>query len=239
MKIKDLFEKPEKFTEYTPDSPAVRVAKKLDEYDGEIIVQNYSLRKIALGLMLVCIALVAGLLYQSSKSSVMPYVVEVDTTTGQVLNVGTVKESKEYSPSEEVYKYFLGQFIKNSREIPLDPVVFREHLASAYAFMTRDAAAKFQAQMRDENISERFGHETVQVNITSILPMEGGNSYQICWNEERFIIGTGEKTVIPYRSIFTVQIIETDDEIQLQINPLSLYITDFNWSKDASAVNKK
>lgn len=237
MSIKDLFSQPEKFTEHNPLSPAAMAANKWDQREGEIIVQNYNLRKIALGLMFVCMSLAAGLIYQSLQSSIIPYVVEVDSTTGEIRNIGTVASSKNYEPSEAVYKYFLSQFIKNSREIPLDPVVFKSHLSLAHSFLTRDASAKFQAQMKDENLADRFGRETIQVNITSVLPLEGGNSYQVCWDEERFIIGTGDKTIVPYRAILTVQTIETKDEKQLEINPLGVYITDFNWSKDASAIN--
>lgn len=153
--------------------------------------------------------------------------------------MGTVDDSRNYKPSESVYKYFLGQFIKKSREIPLDPIVYKEHISMAYAFLTRDAGMKFQSCMKDEKIEERFGHETVQVNITSILPLNGGHSYQIRWNEEKFIIGSGEKIITPYSAVFTVQMIETDDAEQLKVNPLGLYISDFNWSKDASAVNSK
>ena len=57
------------------------------------------------------------------------------------------------------------------------------------------------------------------------------------WTEENFTIGTGEKKVTPYSGIFTVQTVKVEDEGQLAINPIGLYISDFSWSKDASALN--
>ena len=197
MNIKGIFRKPERFTNYDPDSPAERAARKWDEREGEIVVQNQNLRLLLAGMMVVAICLTGGLVYKSMASAVMPYVVEVDTTTGAVRNIGTVAASAEYTPGEAVYKYFLAKFLKNTREIPLDPVVYKENLTTAYGYLTKDASTKLQTMLRTERTTEKFGHQTVQINVSTILPMEGGHSYQIRWTEEEFIIGTGEKTITP------------------------------------------
>ena len=237
MNIKGLFSKPEKYTDYEPESPAARAERKWDEREGEIIVQNYNLRLLLIGLMVVIIILTAGLVYKSLSTSVMPYVVEVDTTTGTVRNIGTIESSKNYEAGDAVYKYFLSKFVKNVREVPLDPIVYRENLNTSYGFLTKNAMAKLQTMLRSEGVNEKFGHQTVQVNISTVLPMEGGHSYQIRWQEESFTIGTGEKKVTPYSGIFTVQTIKQSEEEQLAVNPIGLYISDFSWSKDATAVN--
>ena len=237
MNVKSLFSKPEKFTTYEPESPAARAARKWDEREGEIIVQNYNLRRLLVGLIGVIMILTFGLVYKSLSANVMPYIVEVDTVTGAVRNVGTIESSTHYQAGDAVYKYFLSKFLKNTREIPLDPVVYRENLSASYGFLTKNAAIKLQTMLKTEKTMERFGHQTVQINISTILPLEGGRSYQIRWTEETFTIGTGEKKVTPYSGIFTVQLIKSDDEAQLAINPIGLYISDFSWSKDASALN--
>ena len=237
MQINNLFSKPEKFTNYEPESPAERAARKWDEREGEIIVQNYNLRRLLIGLLVVVMFLTVGLVYKSLSSNVMPYVVEVDTMTGAIRNVGTVDASKNYQAGETVYKYFLSKFLKNAREIPLDPVVYKENITTSYGFLTKNAALKLQTMLKSEKLMEKFGHQTVQINISTILPLEGGHSYQIRWTEETFVIGNGEKKVTPYSGIFTVQTIKSDDEEQLAVNPIGLYISDFSWSKDASAVN--
>ena len=81
------------------------------------------------------------------------------------------------------------------------------------------------------------GKKTVSVEIVSIVPMDSGNSYQVRWTETSYSIGEDKKDVTPYSGIFTVQTIKSDDEKQVAINPIGFYITDFNWSKDATAVN--
>lgn len=237
MNIKNLFSKPEKFTNYEPESPAERAARKWDEREGEIIVQNYNLRRLLLGMLAVVMFMTVGLVYKSLSSNVMPYIVEVDTTTGMVRNVGTIEASKHYRAGESVYKYFLSKFIKNVREMPLDPVVYKENLTTSYGFLTKTAALKLQTMLKSEKMTEKFGQQTVQINISTILPLEGGHSYQIRWTEETFTISNGKKNVTPYSGIFTVQTIKSDDETKLMINPIGMYISDFSWSKDASAVN--
>lgn len=237
MNIKNLFSKPEKFTNYEAESPAARAARKWDEREGEIIVQNYNLRRLLLGMMAVVMFMTVGLVYKSLSSNVMPYIVEVDTTTGIVRNIGTIEASKHYQAGEAVYKYFLSKFLKNVREMPLDPVVYRENLSTSYGFLTKTAALKLQTMLKSEKMTEKFGQQTVQINISTILPLEGGRSYQIRWTEEIFTISNGEKKVTPYSGIFTVQMIKSDDETKLMINPIGLYISDFSWSKDATALN--
>jgi type IV secretion system protein VirB5 len=121
--------------------------------------------------------------------------------------------------------------------MPLDPVVYRENLSTSYGFLTKTAALKLQTMLKSEKMTEKFGQQTVQINISTILPLEGGRSYQIRWTEEIFTISNGEKKVTPYSGIFTVQMIKSDDETKLMINPIGLYISDFSWSKDATALN--
>ena len=211
--------------------------KKWDEREGEIIVQNYNLRRLLMGFMVVIVVLSVALVYKSMSADVMPYIVEVDNVTGQVQNVGTVEEARNYQPGEEVYKYFLSRFVKNTREIPLDPVVYKENLMNANSFLTMDSANKLQTMLRSEKVSEKFGLQTVQVNVSTVLPMEGGHSYQVRWIEETFVLGSGDKKEIPYSGIFTIQTIKNDDEKKRMINPIGLYITDFSWSRDAAAIN--
>jgi len=231
-----FFNRPEKFTTIQPKTPAEKAEDKWDRRIGATVIQNANLRKIIVGLIIVIVLLTAGLVIQSLKSAVVPYVVEVDSSTGMVRNAGIVKESN-YTPKDAEIKYFLSKFVINTREIPLDPVVYKDHWNSAYAFLTKAAAAKMNAEIKNEKVAEKFGRKTVQVNITSILPMEGSNSYQIRWNEEEFSIGSGEKIVTPMTSIFTITNIPAKDEETLKVNPLGIYISDFNWSKDATASN--
>lgn len=220
-----------------PQNPTEKGKGIWDEREGHWIVQNHNLRKIIIGLLVLSLFLTGGLVVQSLKSSVVPYIIELDSTTGQVKNVGPL-QAAQYEPKEAETKYFLRQFIVNTRAIPLDPVVYKQHWNAAYAFLTKNAAQKMNAQVQSENITQHFGTKTIQVDIISILAMEGGNSYQVRWNEEEFIIGSGEKKTVPMSGIFTVTNIPGKDEETLKINPLGIYFSDFSWTRDIES-NKK
>lgn len=216
-----------------PRNPTEKAKAIWDAREGHLIAQNYNLRKTVIGLLVLSLCLTGGLVVQSLKSTITPYIIEVDSLTGQVKNVGAIQEVK-YNPKEAEIKYFLSQFIANTRGIPLDPVVYKQHWNSAYAFLTQNAAQKMNAEVQSENIAQYFGKKTVQVNFVSMLAMEGGNSYQVRWNEEEFVIGSGEKKTVPMSGIFTVTIIPGKDEETMKVNPLGIYFSDFNWTKDST-----
>lgn len=234
----NMFSRPERFTDVKPKSPAEKAQAAWDEREGAIIVRMANLRRTIILLCVVCVVLAGGLVAQSLKSSVVPYIVEVDTQNGRVRNAGILRE-EGYTPQEAETRYFLSQFLLHIREMPLDPVVYRTNLTNAYAFLTKDAAAKMSAEFRNEKTAEKFGTKTVQVQIVSCLPMEGSSSWQIRWNEEEFAIGSGQKTVTPMSGIFMVTNIPPKEEQILDVNPLGIYVSNFNWTKDATAGNKK
>lgn len=234
-----LFEKQrESFTDGHVANPTEEAAGIWAGRDGHFIIQNHNLRRIIVGLLIAQVMTTGGLVVQSLKSTVAPYVVEVDSTTGAVKNVGMVA-SEKYSPQEAQVKYFLSQFISDTREVTLDPVDYKKRRTRAYAFLTENAAAKLNAEIQSENKNADFGKKTVQVNINSILPIEGGSSYQVRWTEEEFIIGSGQKKTIAMSGIFTVAFVQPKDDGTIKVNPLGIYFSNFNWSKDSTEANKK
>lgn len=231
MGIRQFFMNKEYAGDMSDVGPCEQVRKTWNERDGYLVAQNATLKMVIAGLTVLNVALTGGLVIESTKSSVAPYIIEVDSTTGMARNVGTV-EGQAYQPKEAEIKYFLGEFIKNTREIPLDPVVYKQKWYKAYTFLTKSSAEKMQAQVEMENPAQYLGKKTVQCNIVVVVKMSE-NSYQVRWTEEEFSIGAGKKTVIPMTGIFTVLVSTPKDEGTLQNNPLGIYFTDFNWSRES------
>lgn len=243
LNIKSLFHRPEHFT--LPDSslsPAEKASRKWDAREGEIIEQNYNLRRILIGLIIVVVALAAALSYKAISENYLVYVVETDIKTGEVRNVGTANKMENYKPNEQVYNYFIRQFVKDVRSVPLDEVVYKNQLKEAYGFLTKDGANVLQTRFQSEKRAELLGKSTVQVTINSVLPMDGGKSYQVRWIEVEYQINggaNGSKKVTPYTGMFTVENIKTDDKEQLKVNPLGMYISDFRWEQDEAGNAEK
>ncbi|BBB92473.1 MAG TPA: conjugal transfer protein TrbF [Methylomusa anaerophila] len=233
MKIREFFFEPKQYANSsTPKTPFDQAKEEWDRREGHIVVQNYNLRRLLLLSWLVLLVISAGLVVQSLKSSVVPYVVEVDSTTGVVRNAG-LAEAQAYTPQAAELKYFLSQFIRNIRSLPLDPVVYKMNMEAAYGFLTKQAANKMSVQLQNENPLEHFGKETVQVKIGSMLAMtDGSSSYQIRWTEDHYDIASGKKTSIPMNGIFTIRLQPPRQQKELEINPLGIFIADFNWTQE-------
>ena len=145
-------------------------------------------------------------------------------------------QEQKYDIKDAQIKYFLGQFIKNIRELPLDIVIYKQNINTAYAFMTKDAANKMNSILSaDENLTQNIGKKTVLTKINTILPISGSeNSWQIRWTEETYTLGSNKKNVANMSAIVTIAIKAPKDEATLTINPLGIYIKDFSWDKEAS-----
>ena len=234
MKISSLFHRPANYT--TPEAdliPAEQASRKRDAREGEIIEQNYNLRRITAGLVLTIVVLGAALGYKTFSENYLVYVVETDIKTGEVRNVGTINQMENYKPDDQVYAYFIRQFVLNTRSLPLDEVVYKQQLRDAFAFLTKDGANLLNQYMSQEKRVP--GQQVVQANVTSVLPMEGGKSYQVRWQEITYSRSSSTadgRKVDNYTGVFTVEHIKSDDKQQLQANPLGLYISDFRYEKD-------
>ena len=113
---------------------------------------------------------------------------------------------------------------------------YKKQMRDAYAFLTKDGARVLENMMAQDK--RQPGKETVQVAVQSVLPMEGGKSYQVRWTETHLGGSTTSKsTTESYTGVFTVETIKSDDKAQLQANPLGLYISDFRWERDLSNNN--
>lgn len=214
--------------------PMEKAKRAYDRRVGSVLVQNYNLRRLCLLLGIAIIVLSGGLIVQSLKSTVEPYVIEVDSQTGLVRNVGLVSH-EEYKPQEAEMKYFLGQFIRNIRELPLDIVIYKQNINTAYSFLTKDAANKMNSILgSDESLVKDIGKKTVIVKINTVLPIAGAkDSYQIRWTEETYMLGSDKKTISNMSATVTVAIKAPKDVATVNINPLGIYIKDFNWDKEA------
>ncbi len=69
-----------------PDSPYQRAKQEWDARIGNAVVQASNWRFATFGTLFLCFLLVFGLIYQSSKSFAVPYIIQVGPN-GEVLTV--------------------------------------------------------------------------------------------------------------------------------------------------------
>jgi type IV secretory pathway TrbF-like protein len=211
------------------ETPYQRGKAEWDNRMGALVVQAKNWRLCALALCGVTAVLVIGLIYQSAKSTVTPYVVEV-TKEGLVQAVGPAAQSS-FKPGGPVLEYFLAQWVQRVRSLPLDPVVAKNNWLVAYAYLRQSAATVLNEIAQKEQPLAKLGQETVSVQVRNVVPLSK-DTYQVRWEEVRYSKEGATMETKTMTGSFTVEIDPPTDETQLQKNPLGLYITRFSWSRD-------
>lgn len=213
-----------------PRTPYDNAKAEWDDRIGSARTQARNWRMAALGLIGVSATLAGGLIYQSSKSMVTPYVVRVDNTTGVVEAIGRAPAEK-YKPRKAEIDYFLSNFIQETRGLPTDPVVAKRDWVTAYTYLTPYAAQQMNAYVNANHPMARVGQESINVLVHSVVAVSA-QSYQIQWDETHYDQNGTVTATHQYTGIFTIKIEPPHTQQALLINPLGIYITSFSWSRD-------
>ena len=232
MDVSNLFRGAQEFNKVEPQNPCEYDRKVWDDMNGNALKQNHNLRIMCMGLVGALVIVTVGNVYQATQSTVEPYIIEVDSTTGAIRKAGAISEMN-YTPEKLEIEYFLGRFIQDTRSLPVDGEVYKQSWYEAYGYMTKDAAAAMSAEMEKQDRTGDFGKKRIKVTINSILPVNSGSdSYQANWTEEVWDLTTGSQKTVKMTGIFTITIIQGKDKKSLMENPLGIYVKDFSWSEE-------
>ena len=180
---------------------------------------------ICLGIAFLALS---GNIYLSTRSTLVPYVIEVDEA-GNAKAINPAYQ-KNYEPKEEFLIYSLKEFVRNFRWISLDPVVQNSLYSKAMNLLTEPMQEKLKEISLEENLSNLIQEKyTRDVQINSAIKVAGTkNTYQIKWREILYS-SSGDillnKTLV---GIFTISIEQPKTLQELDRNPLGVYIVDFH-----------
>jgi type IV secretory pathway TrbF-like protein len=186
-------------------------------------------RLAAFAALSVAAMAVVGLMYQSSKSSVVPYYIRV-AENGEPAVVGVVPEV--FSPSLNEVRWQLATWLEWVRATPLDPVVVKKNYRSAMYFMRQAAANKLNEWAQSDPRLKNIGRETVEFSLIGIAPISGSKSYQARWKELFRNSEGGLREEQHWVATFDVDILPPTSVDQIQHNPIGLYIKDFQWTRE-------
>src|SRR5262245_38608574 len=105
-----------------PETPYQRAAQVWDDRIGSARVQARNWRLMAFGSLLLAGGFATALVWQSTRGSVVPWVVQVDRF-GEALAVAPAVA--DYRPTDAQVAWHLARFIEQVRSIPADPIVVR------------------------------------------------------------------------------------------------------------------
>ena len=210
-----------------PETPYQRAGQVWDERIGAARVQARNWRLAFFGALALSGALTGGLLWQSARGTITPWVVEVDTL-GQAQAIAPATAG--YTPTDPQIAWYLARFISEIRAIPADPVVLRQNWLDAYNYVTDKGALALNAYARTSDPFSKVGKVQVTVEIVSVI-RASADSFRITWIERRYADDALAATE-RWSAILTIAVRTPTDADRLKKNPLGVYVHAFDWAKE-------
>ena len=208
-------------------SPYAKAGQVWDDRIGGARAQAQSWRIAAFCAFGLTALTLGAYIYERQDTRIATYVVPVDQygRTGQIELAG-----RAYIPSNAETSYFLGDWVKRVRAKSIDPIVIRDDWRSAYAFVSGSAVGQLNDYARAHDPFANLGQSATTVEIISVLPRSPA-TYQVSWRETATMSGV---TSPPERwtGLFTVAVQPPRTEEQLRANPLGIFITNLQWSRE-------
>jgi len=210
-----------------PETAYQKAAQVWDERIGSARVQARNWRLIAFGNLTLAAGLAAALVWQATRGTIVPWVVQVDKL-GEAQVVAPA--SADYRPTDAQIAWYLAQFIEQVRSVGVDPIILRQNWLKAYDFVTDRGALALNDYARNNDPFARIGKAQVAVDVSSVI-RASPDSFRIAWVERRYendSLSTTER----WTAIVTVAIETPHDADRLRKNPLGVFVHAINWSKE-------
>ncbi|WP_026621620.1 type IV secretion system protein TrbF (plasmid) [Ensifer sp. WSM1721] len=211
-----------------PDNPYLAARQEWTERYGSYVQAARAWRVVGMSGMVMAVIGFSYALYQSTQVKLVPYIVEVDTL-GAAVNAGFPQQIEYADP--RVVRATLGSFISNFRSVTPDAVVQKQYIDRTYALLrTSDPATeKVNSWFRGNSPFEKAKTATVAIEVNNIVALSN-QSYQIDWTEYERDRKGKETGLRRFRGIATVTLNPPQDESVIRLNPLGLYLRDFDWT---------
>lgn len=212
----------------TPDNPYMAARQEWNERYGSYVRAASAWRLV--GVASLCMAFVSTCyaLYQSTQVKLVPYIVEVDRL-GSAVNAGFPTQIEYADP--RVVRSSLAAFVTNFRSITPDAVVQKQYIDRTYALLrTADPSTeKINNWFRSNSPFEKAKTATVSIEVNNVVPLST-QSFQIDWTEYERDRKGKEVATRRFRGVANVVLIPPQDETVIRLNPLGVYVRDFDWT---------
>lgn len=210
-----------------PVTPYQKAAQVWDERIGAARVQAKNWRLMAFGSLILSAGLASGLIWQSTRGTITPWVVEVDRL-GEARAV--MPADGNYQPTDPQIVFHLARFIENVRGLPSDAIVLRQNWLRAYDFATDRGAAALNDYARVNDPFAKLGTAQISVEISSVI-RASPSSFRVAWLQRAYENGSLSSTE-RWIAILTIAIEPPHDTERLRKNPLGIYVNAIDWSKE-------
>jgi type IV secretion system protein VirB5 len=136
----------------------------------------------------------------------------------------------DYRPTDPQIAFYLARFIEEVRAIPADPIVVRQNWLRAYDFTTDRGALALNDFARANDPFAKIGKLEIALDVSSVI-RASDDSFRVAWVEHHYQDGALAATE-HWTAILSVVVQPTRDVEQLRKNPLGIFVTAINWSKE-------
>ncbi|MCF8707883.1 conjugal transfer protein TrbF [Rhizorhapis sp. SPR117] len=212
-----------------PITPYQRAAQAWDDRIGSARVQARNWRLAFFGCLALSGGLSAGLVWQSARGHITPWVVEVDKL-GEARSVAPAEA--DYRPTDPQIAFHLARFIESVRSVPADPIVLRQNWLRAYDFTTDKGGQALNDYARNNDPFALVGKVQIATDVSSVI-RASNDSFRVAWIERRYQDGALAETS-RWSAILTVTVQTPRTPDGLRKNPLGVFVAALNWSKELS-----
>lgn len=212
-----------------PETPYQRAAQVWDERIGSARVQAKNWRLMAFGSLVLAGGFASAVVWQSTRGTVVPWVVQVDKF-GEAQAVAPAVA--DYRPTDPQIAWHLAHFIEQVRSIPADPVIVRQNWLRAYGYTTDRGAVSLNDYARLNDPFPKVGKIQIAIEISSVI-RASPDSFRVAWIESRYENGSLASTE-RWAAVLTIITQQPRDADRLKANPLGVYVNAINWSKELS-----
>ena len=210
-------------------NPYLAARREWDERYGEFITRARNWRTMAVISALVALVATGGMLWQSARSRVIPFVVLVDSL-GRPIASGLAEQASV--GDDRLRRAVIQDWIENVRMVTTDGVAQRRAIDHVYAYIASgtNAQAFISDFYRNDPPFKRAQTGTVSVEVKSVLPTSD-RSFEVDWVETTRDLFGSVKSTDHWKGSFTIALNAPTEERQARINPLGLYMTAASWAK--------
>lgn len=212
-----------------PYNPYLAAKTEWDERYGNIMSRERNWRIMALLCGFTTLLATGGMIRQSARSRVVPFVVAMDSM-GRTVAAAPAEQTS--TTDDRLKRATLFSWIDDLRTVTTDGIAQRKAIDRVYSHIAGGSQAQaFVSEFyRNDPPQKRSQSETVSVEVHSVLPTSD-RTLEVEWAETTRDLYGAVKGQDRWKASFTIAINPPTEERVARVNPLGIYVTNASWGK--------